>query len=138
VDLYNVDPHNKESTMKITVGKLLEASQHLGKLFAADVKVTTAFSIKRNISAINIVLADFEASKKQLIEKYADRDDNNELVVVSKSYTFAKHMQVFSAEMGALLSTEVEVELTKIRISSLEKVEVSASAIASYDFMLEE
>jgi hypothetical protein len=124
--------------MNITIGKLLESSQHLGKLFTADVKITTAFTIKRNISAINVVLADFEAAKKCLIEKYADKDDKGEFIVENNSYTFKKNGEAFGMEMGTLLKTEVDIDIKQIPISLLEKVEVSAIALASYEFMITE
>jgi RNA-binding protein YlmH len=125
--------------MKLNVIVSPRFSEALGKLAQAEIPVATAYKLKTVITLAAEEQKKFEDMRKSLIDKHAAKNKKGEIVKNEDgSYGVAeKNKEEFFKEIQELL--EVEVEMPKIRVSSLgDKLQLSVQDLAILDGLLEE
>lgn len=111
--------------MKQTIGKVMEARQVLSQLAVEKVVGVAAFAIAMNIGNTEAANKSFEAGRKAITDKYfVDNVCNDQ--------------QSANQEFEDLLAQEVEVEVYKIKLSLLEKVEVEPRALLAIMWMIKD
>jgi hypothetical protein len=124
--------------MLLSIKTITAASIHLGKIFSTDVKATVAFKLKHNMSAVEKVLKDFDATKKALIERLCDKNEAGEPIIKDNAYSFTDPViaKCFHDEHDELLKQEVEVDIKTVPMAAFEKAEISAAALFACEFMI--
>lgn len=119
--------------MKLTIKKI-QASQHvLINLFQQPVGCTTAFSIKKNVDAVDAILSPFNEAKNKLFEELGGKADKNGRIKI-----LSKNDDKFQSEMKELRELEQEVDIIKISFSELENVKISAADLSNIEWMISE
>jgi hypothetical protein len=106
------------------------ALEALGKL---DLPVT--FEVAKNIRACNVVLTEVQELAKELVEKYADRDEAGQLIV-TKEGDFEKYKfndlvkrEHYNQEARKIDLFEHDIKLIKIKRSALPTTGIDISIL---------
>jgi hypothetical protein len=126
-----------ENRMKLY--QLVESNDSLKKLNTAEgLPFKTALSIARDIKNIEEVLQVYENKRKELVNKYGEKDENGELVIKDDSVKLTDRA-AFVNEFNALAMEDVDIEIKKISVDDLENVtSLTPSDINNISFLLEE
>ena len=117
--------------MKITLEKLFNIQQSLGKLLTQDLPVSVSFKLSRLAKKVKTEMDLLEENRVKLVKKYGGKEKNEngeEVVRVSK-----KNMTKFSEELKTLLDVQVEIEVETVSISELGDLKLSALDLANLD-----
>lgn len=100
-----------------------------------------AYKLHVNNKACKSVYDAYCEQRTALIDKYADKDAEGNLIVENNKYTIAEeNVQAWNKEIGELLNEEVEVAITEIPAEMLDKCDeyepLSVPEIALIDFMI--
>jgi len=113
--------------MQITIRDAQQATSALNAIAQRRMSFAAALRVRRLIKEIKAHLDDAEAERQKLIEQYAERDANGEMVRTNVSADGSQwqykltNMAAFQASYNELLETEVEVSET-ITVADLESV----------------
>lgn len=112
--------------IKVTVNELLEAQPVLNKITYTEMRAALSFRIMRAIKALDEIVKDVRDSYNQLIEKYAERDSDGNIVTVEKGIKIQEEfLTAFNNEYDALMATEIEVGMEPMPVEVLDHVEVT-------------
>lgn len=119
--------------------QLIESKDSLKKLNTAEgLPFKTALYIAKDIKEIDEVLQVYENKRKELINKYGEKDENGELVIKDDSVKLTDRA-AFINEFNALAMEDVDIEIKKISVDDLENVtSLTPSDINNISFLLEE
>lgn len=119
--------------------QLVESNGSLKKLNTAEgLPFKIALSIARDIKSIDEVLQVYENKRKELINKYGEKDENGELVIKDGNVKLTDRA-AFVNEFNALAMEDVDIEIKKISVDDLENVtSLTPSDINDISFLLEE
>lgn len=119
--------------------ELVESNDSLKKLSTAEgLPFKTALSIARDIKEIDEVLQVYENKRKELVNKYGEKDENGELVIKDDNVKLTDRT-AFVNEFNALAMEDVDIEIKKISVNDLENVtSLTPSDINNISFLLEE
>lgn len=93
----------------------------LANLMGAELPAAISFKVYKLSEAIKKELTAFEAARKALVEKYAERDEKGELKTNENHYVFSdENQEVFNKEFQELV--ELDIELTGLKEKDLEKL----------------
>lgn len=120
--------------MKITVGKLVNSAQALSRLVNQPMKAQYSFPLSRLAKQIEPELKTYDETRMKLLGEYGTLSDDG------KQYTFEgdDKAKEFSAELQAVLDSEMEIEFKTISLEKLDRVEVSASDLTVLDWLVTE
>ena len=115
--------------MKITIKEILEGQDTLQKLSHQPLPGRAAFQIGRLLKKLEEVLTSYNEVRVQLIEKYANKNEDGTFEVNDKNeYQFtAENMQAYVSEINNVIADEVEVEAKPINFKDIEKLEFTAA-----------
>ena len=119
--------------------QLVESKDSLRKLNTAEgLSFKTALSIAKNIKEIDEVLQVYENKRKELINKYGEKDEKGELITEGDNVKLTNRA-AFVNEFNALAMEDVDIEIKKISVDDLENVtSLTLSDINDISFLLEE
>lgn len=115
--------------MKVTIKEILEGQDTLQKLSHQPLPGRAAFQIGRLLKKLEEVLTSYNEVRVQLIEKYANKNEDGTFEVNDKNeYQFtAENMQAYVSEINNVIADEVEVEAKPINFKDIEKLEFTAA-----------
>jgi hypothetical protein len=105
--------------------------------------VKFAFAIHKNAKTIEPALKAYNETRKGLIEQYAKKDDEGKPIIEDDKYT-VENVEQFNADMNDLLTEETEVEIHKVSVDELAKLDdprfdaLTVSEMTILNFMIEE
>lgn len=119
--------------------QLVESSDSLKKLNATmGLPFRTALSIAKDIKEIDDVLQIYEKKRKELINKYGEKDEKGKLVTEGDNVKLTNRA-AFTNEFNTLAMEDVDIEIKKISVDDLENVtSLTPSDINNISFLLEE
>lgn len=125
--------------INITVGELVNASEPLQKLAKKEVKARLALTIGRMLKEIEREIANFNEARMNLIRKYGETDENNELITDEKgSCTIKKeYIKTFNEELKELTETEIEINGNKLNLDDLENLDFTPVDMAILEPLIE-
>lgn len=131
--------------MTITYADLSGICPIIEKVMDKNLPITLGHKIQRNFKKLNEAFQEFEQSRSKLMEKYGERDENDNLIVDKNQRVKIMDPQAFEKEFSELLDTEVEVPLDTFSFKALEDMEISGRydsitprEQAALDIMIEE
>ena len=99
--------------MKITRKELYNSTVALGRLAQADLPILTAYNINKNIIEVEKHTELVHQLRKSLFEKYGVTDKQQNISIPPEKVT------EFLKQEAELLSQQVEIEVTKIKIPEI-------------------
>lgn len=118
--------------------EIVESRDSLRKLNTAELPFKTALSLARDIKNIDEVLQIYENKRKELINKYGEKDENGKLIIKDDNVKLTDQA-AFANEFNTLAMEDVDIEIKKISINELENVTIlTPSDINNISFLLKE
>ena len=118
-------------TLSNAVGLVPILRQVMNKNFKGSV----SFKIGRLVRELDKELKLFEKEREKLIEKYAEKDDDGNLIFTGKNVKILDTIQ-FNKEMEELLSNELNINAEKIDIEVFNDVEISPEQAMILEYIL--
>lgn len=112
--------------IKVTVGNIMNAIPTLNKLVGASFAGRKAFIIARLIREINQESDIFDTSRAELIRRYAEKDEDGELIVTDGNVHIPpEDLAKCNEELLILQNTEVEINADKLPIEWFEDIDLT-------------
>ena len=126
--------------IEIKMETIINSIPSLQKMINKEMKTKVAFQIARLSREIERESNLFQEYKKQLIEKYGLRDENNKLITDEKgNYNIEqKNIEAFNNEMQEILNETVTLNANKIALSDLENEKFTPAEIYPLEEYIEE
>ena len=119
----------------------LNAYASMGK---KTLPVRLAYAIKKNVAAVQEAAAAYTEERKDLIQRYAKKDENGE-IMTENDYYVMEDKAGFEQDMNELLDIETEVDIHTVAIAVVEKCDddpkydpLTMTELDVIDFMLTE
>lgn len=123
--------------MKLQLKTLAKARDALNKLANTEgLKGIIAYKIKRNISSINDVLNPYNETEKEIIRKYALKDDEGNIIQNDNDQLTITDIVAFSNEIEECQNEVFDIDINVIKFNELNDVGLSANQIEALEFML--
>lgn len=121
--------------IKVKISDLLNSTDTLQKLSQKDFKAKLAWTIARLLKAAEKEIQEFNETRMNLIKKYGEKDENDELITDDKGNCKIPEevLEPFSNELNELINTEVEINANKINIALLEDIDFTPADMAALD-----
>ena len=126
--------------MTIKIQDILAAKPVLDKLMHSNFSGKKAFTIARMMKKIQAEMELYEESRTNLIQKYAERDEQGELKVDEQGMIHVAPEQIFdcNAELIELAMAEINLDCAAIPYEWLEEVEMTPEEAISIEAFIEE
>ena len=97
--------------------------------------IKTAYQLARLIRELDRESTTFDESRRKIIEKYAERDENGEFKQTDEGNIIIMPEQINACnqEMAELLDTEIEINVEPIEIESLASIELTPAQMFSLE-----
>ncbi len=97
--------------------------------------IKTAYQLARLIRELDRESTTFDESRRKIIEKYAERDENGEFKQTDEGNVIIMPEQINACnqEMAELLDTEIEINVEPIEIESLASIELTPAQMFSLE-----
>ena len=97
--------------------------------------IKTAYQLARLIRELDRESTTFDESRRKIIEKYAERDENGEFKQTDEGNIIITPDQIHACnqEMVELLDTEIEINVEPIEIESLASIELTPAQMLSLE-----
>lgn len=110
--------------IEITLSELLDCTTAMQKLAEKPMKTKSAFKVARLMREIDKEYALFQESRKRLIEKYGEKDQNNELKIDENgNYSVSKeNIEIFNRELRDVLETKISLNAELLDIEEFDNL----------------
>ena len=110
--------------MKLKALDILNVYESLEKLSEHELSLETSFVIAKNIKELLLSNEIIETKRNNIITKYAEKDKNGGITQEDDGGIKINDPVKFSDELNELLSSEININLTKIYKKDLEKITI--------------
>lgn len=124
--------------MKMTNQELLGNVQKLSGVAQKQLPVKVSYAISKNISKIESELKVYDKERQKLIEKYAEKDEQEKVVSDEKGQIKFKDKDSWDEDIKALLDIENEIDIHKFSIDELNGFNISPAELQAIDYMIDE
>lgn len=126
--------------MQITMNDMVAINQILSEHKNDKMPPRTAYKFYKILSSFENDFAFFQAHYKEIIEKYAEKDESGELKIdSSNNFTIPKeNVADYAKEMGELLDTEIEVPNYTFTLDELDMLDITIQEASSLDSIIKE
>ena len=125
--------------MKIKNIVLSNSVSVLNKLSEMDLDIVVACKLEENIIKFNENLQAYEKTRRKLIEKYADKDNEGKPIVKDNQYCFTdeKNKIKFIEEINKLDNLEKDLEFNLFKLDDFKGVRMTTLDYGRIKFMIE-
>ena len=113
------------------VKDVINSIDTLKYLIEQDVKVKTAVKLKHFINEVDNIYSIYEDKRKKLVQKYGEQDEQG------KSSVTDENKEIFMKEIKQVMDEEVNIDLEKINIDELDKIDIKTSNLITIEWMLD-
>ena len=110
--------------MKLKALDILNVYESLEKLSEHELSLETSFVIAKNIKELLLSKEIIDTKRNNIITKYAEKDKNGVITQEDDGGIKINDPVKFSDELNELLSSEININLTKIYKKDLEKITI--------------
>lgn len=140
----------KDGQITVSLHRLNSSTASLGVLMGCEMPIRQSFLLGKLVRIVSGEIEQYEASRKALCEKYADKTsegkprmidlEGNEVAEGQPgSYDIPKEkMADFDKEHKELFTTEVTLSGAKLKVSDLAGVKIAPAHMMSLDWLIEE
>lgn len=113
--------------MKITINKLIIASQSLGKINSHDFNFSISMILLHNIKAINEVERIFREKQNKIVNSYKDGDGN----------ISPEDLEIANQKIKDISAEEIDIDLKMLKPEYLEEVNLSGFDLFNIEWLIE-
>ena len=123
---------------------IITKANELSTIMEKKLPIGVAFCISRNTKKLAEVLDDFEKKRIDIIKKYAEKDENGEVVVSQEGNAKVTDIQAANAELTELMDVDVSLSFDTFSLADLERCNnaecdlLTPAEIGYIDFMIGE
>jgi len=114
--------------MILQLGEIRSMIEVLPVLMEEKLPVKTAYWLARALQELSRKFEPFETARKNLVNKYAEKDEAGELIVDGDTYVI-DDMEAFQAEFATLAEQEVEIKYNPLTLDQLGDIQVKGTDI---------
>lgn len=124
--------------IKVKMNDILNAESALEKISGYKVSGKYAFALARLMREIGKEVQTFETIRIDLVKKYANKDENGELIVTEGNVHLSpESIALYNAELAESLSQEVELNGNPLKYEWFEEIEITANEAAVLEPFME-
>jgi hypothetical protein len=125
--------------ISVTLEQLINGSDAFKALSQRPLKARTAYAVGKILKLVDTEMQSFNDARMELIRKYGEKDDNNELKADEQGNVHipSEVLDNFNNELRDLLDTSVELNVNKIRIDDIEDINFTPSEMAQIGDFIE-
>lgn len=118
--------------INVKISDLLNSTETLQRLSQKDFKAKPAWLIARLLKAAEKEIQEFNEARMNLIKKYGEKDENDELITDDKGNCKIPEavLDNFTSELNELIDTEIEINANKIDIDLVEDTDFTPADMA--------
>lgn len=105
--------------------EIVSAVPALGKLSAANLRLKTAYELKKTADILQKEVDFFEQERRKIVEKYGTAQEDGAVLIPAEQRTQADE------EYARLLSMEVQPDFSRLQISISEDAKLSVNDLAA-------
>ena len=109
--------------IQTTIGELVRSQVLLGVLNQSRMPAMVGMQVRRIFKAVQVEIEIYTETRKALLERYGEKDENGELVIVDNEYQI-KDREKFDSEFEKMLQTAVTLNVRVLQITDLDEIEV--------------
>ena len=124
----------------MVLGELVTAAEAVGKLLDKPLRASLAFRIGKLSKEMAPHMETFEKVRQELLEKYGEKVESEELEQGQVSYTFKNGgAEKFSLELQEMLDEKVDsFKIKKIKLKELENVDLTGRDMIALEWLISE
>lgn len=125
--------------MQLSNEKIVSLFSVLNSLKGVKLPIKVSFAVKKNILKMEKVVAAFYEEHNNMIDRYCERDENNQIKVQDGVYII-KNKEEWNRDIKDLLEIENEVDLHLIELTDLlnSNIELTTQELNSLEVILKE
>ena len=125
--------------IKVKISELLNSTEVLQKLAGTELKAKLSWQVGRILKAADNEIQAFNETRMNLIKKYGEKDENEELITDDKGNCkiLPEYINDFSTELNELMDSEVEINANKIGIDKLEDKEFTPAEMSQLEIFID-
>lgn len=125
--------------MQLSNEKIVSLFSVLTSLKGVKLPIKVSFAVKKNILKMEKVVAAFYEEHNNMIDRYCERDENNQIKVKDGVYII-KNKEEWNRDIKDLLEIENEVDLHLIELTDLlnSNIELTTQELNSLEVILKE
>lgn len=86
--------------------------------------VKVAFIISRNMTKMENIVADLEDKKREIIIKYAEKDEDENPIINEEGNVKILDMKKFTEEINDILSVDLSIDFDMINMIDVQKIDL--------------
>ena len=106
--------------MKLKNNDILKFVNGCATLREKKLPVKLGYAIKKNLAAVSDVANAYDAERRELLEKYASKDEDGKFLVENEQYSI-EDKDGFAKDLDELLAIETEVGIHTVSEEEIEK-----------------
>lgn len=117
--------------IKVKISELINCTESLQKLANTSLKAKLAWQVARMLKTADLEIQIFNDTRLSLIKKYAELDENGEIITDEKGNCKigTENVSTFTNELNELLDTVIEMNVNKISIDDLDNMDFTPAEI---------
>lgn len=125
--------------IKVTMSDVLSIEKVLTKLVNYSLTGKRAFALARLTREIDKEIATFENIRIDLIRKYADKDENGEVIVNGENVHLSEeNVQLCNQELKESLAQEIELNVAPLKYEWFDDIELTINEANLFAPFMEE
>lgn len=126
--------------IQVSLNDILNSIPVFREVSTKTLPVKTAFRVARLIRELDKENTTFDESRKQIIEKFAERDENNNMKQTDEGNIIIQQdkIDLCNIEMTDLLNMKVEINADKLNIDDFGDIEITPIQMLAMDHFIEE
>ena len=129
-----------KTLINIKVKNAIDAIDSFSEIMTQNVKGSLAFKVSRLVRELNKELDTFNEERRKLIEKYALRDENGDIVTTEEGNIklIPESIKECDEEFMSLLNTEIEINAGKLSMKDVDEFNITPEKIDYLMYFIEE
>lgn len=126
--------------IKLKNYEIISAINSMQEIMSVKLPSKVSWNLSKNFKKLNEAIKDFNDFQYELLKQYAIKDPNGE-IKLDENQQFAiisEFESKFTKERNDLLNFEDTLSIHTIKLSDLETIEVSPTALYGLDFMIDD
>ena len=124
--------------INVSLGEIINAFPFLNKISSNSFVGKDAFKIGRLVREITKEYELFEKSRKEIIEQYAERDSENNIIIEDNNVKIPLHLRdECNSKLEELLNERVDVNIEKLSFDILNNIEFTPIEALSAEVFFE-
>lgn len=119
--------------------EIIENINALRGLSQKQLPIKVSYFVAKNISKIENELKVYEKERQKLLDKYAEKDDNGNMVLEGNNIKI-EDTDNWNKDIQELLDIEVDVKIHKLKRDDLlnANIDITPNELISIDYMIDE